>query len=619
MDLSAFHFLRPAWLLTVLPALWLWWRLLKHQQPLGNWGRVMEARFARRFLHDAPAPQRWPVHGLLTLWTLSAIALAGPAWIQKPVPAHKVRTGTVIVFDLSLSMLAQDIKPSRLQRARFKVEDLIKRHPDQRFGLVAYAGSAHVITPLAEDSATLLNLLPALNPMIMPELGSRPDLAMRAAHRLFRNAGVRRGHIIWITDDLDHETALESFFQRHDYTLAILAVGTPEGAPIPLPEGNYLKDHTDRTVIARLNWQRLRAFASKTGATLTPLTLDDADIRRLKPPFNAPEVDDRTQPVSQWLDMGPWLAVIIAMLSALLFRRGWVFMLMPFLLLPTPERAYAQEKTLSDWRDIFRTPDQQGYVQWQKKHYDRACDLFEDPAWKGVACASAGRIREAVHAFEQLHPKTARDWYNLGTLQARAGRIEAARIALEKALALQPDFPQARDNLRWVRQRQQSPASAQLTSTPSSHRRRADQLAQKPAQNAPENAQTPAKTAKTAQKPGQSGHSTGAKKTDPQNFRGTPVRKTEDGRQRTEGRRQRAENGERKTESQNRKAPGTGRPATTVPASRLSAPQPNPKPDHEHSDSWIRLIPDNPGLYLQRKFEYQLRQHPPRRQEDKTW
>jgi Ca-activated chloride channel family protein len=175
MDLSDFHFLRPAWLLAILPALWLWWWLLKRRHPLGNWGQVMEERFARLFITNHQPPRRWPIHGLLMLWILSVIALAGPSWIQQPVPAHKIRTGVVIVFDLSLSMLAQDIKPSRLKRARYKVEDLVKHHPDQRFGLVAYAGSAHVITPLAEDSATLLNLLPSLNPMIMPKLGSRPD------------------------------------------------------------------------------------------------------------------------------------------------------------------------------------------------------------------------------------------------------------------------------------------------------------------------------------------------------------------------------------------------------------------------------------------------------------
>jgi len=609
MDLSAFHFLRPAWLLAVLPALWLWWRLLKRQHPLGNWAQVMEGRFARLFIADQQPPQRWPIHGLLALWIISALALAGPTWIQKPIPAHKVRTGVVIVFDLSLSMLAQDIKPSRLQRARYKVEDLIKRHPAQRFGLVAYAGSAHVITPLAEDSATLLKLLPSLNPMIMPKLGSRPDLGMEAAHRLFQGAQVQQGHIIWITDDLDHQDALERFFSQHGYTLAILAVGTTQGAPIPLPNGDHLKDKNGHTIFARLNWDALKSFAQNLNATLTPITLDDTDIERLTPPFAAAQVDDQGHPVTQWQDMGPYLVVLIALLGVFVFRRGWVFVLLPVLLLPAPPSVQAEEKTLSDWRDLFRTPDQQGYIQWQQQHYGRACDLFENLAWKGIACAKAGRTQAALRALEKIQDKSARDWYNLGTLLAQQGQLKAAEKALQQALQQQPNFPQARDNLHWVRQqlnqRQTPPATIQPKEA--SRPPTAQQLPQAATQTEKEqtvaqNSQKTAKMGQKAEKPPKSQQNPSqnrAAKSAAQKNRGTPMEST----------------------------PSLSMDSVTTqtkPAMNAAGPEGQQAPriapaEQKVPQNWLQLIPDNPGLFLQRKFEYQLQQQPQQRQEDKTW
>ncbi len=300
MDLSQFHFLRPMWLLALIPVALAGWRLLRKRHPLGPWAEVFEARFLALFSADATPRSKAPIWALLALWTLMVLALAGPTVSQKVLPAHKVRSATVIVLDLSLSMLARDVPPSRIERARFKLHDLITRHPQMRFGMVVYAGSAHVITPIAEDSATLLNLLPSLNPLIMPRLGSRPDLAMEEAHRLLTGSHIERGHIIWVTDDLDHEEALRHFFKRHDYTLSILAVGTREGAPIPLPNGQFLKDAQGRQIIARLPWQRLEAFAREAGARLTPLTLGDDDLDWLLPPERIAKAADSQQKVVQW-------------------------------------------------------------------------------------------------------------------------------------------------------------------------------------------------------------------------------------------------------------------------------------------------------------------------------
>lgn len=612
MSWDSLHLLRPLWLLALLPALLLWWGLLRRQHPLGHWAAVIEERFLRLLQPDTGRPpQRWPLHGLLALWTLTVLALSGPTVSQVSVPAHKTRTGTVIVFDLSLSMLAQDVPPSRLVRARYKLLDLLERTPQQKYGLVVYAGSAHVMLPISEDTATLRNLVPSLSPTLMPRLGSRPDLAMEQADALLRGAKIERGHIIWITDDLDREQALRDFFKSHDYSLAILAVGTPEGAPIPLPNGQMLKDADGKLVIARLPWARLQAFAREVNAVLTPLTLDDSDIEHIRPPFAVGKAQEAAETVRQWQDLGPWLVLLVALGSALLFRRGWVFVLLIALPVLHPVPTFAQadndrrDTSRSDWRDIFRTPDQQGYQQWQLKHYDLACDLFENPRWKAAACYRAGRLKDAEHALR--NPKSAEDFYNLGNILARQHRYAEALRQYEKAIALRPDFPDAKANadlMRKLLRKQQAPNARSGVNTPLTQQPNPDNTRQKrekrpqPPQNRPQAANNPPQT------PGDQAAKKPAEKKS-----GTPA---------SGGQTAPARPGTRSTE----KADQDGSPdqAVAVPSNPATTkPENSKQPDTRKIEPWLQQVPDEPGLYFQRKFEYQLQQKGLQQEEDKAW
>lgn len=612
MDWSAFHFLRPGWLLALLPAIALWWGLLRRQHPLGRWAAVIEERFLRLLQReDGSPPQRWPLHALLGLWVLAIVALAGPTASQVDVPAHKTRTGTVIVFDLSLSMLAQDISPSRLVRARYKLIDLLERTPQQKYGLVVYAGSAHTLLPISEDAATLRNLVPSLSPMLMPKLGSRPDLAMQQAEALFRGAGIDRGHIIWITDDLDRGQALRDFFKTHHYSLAILAMGTPEGAPIPLPNGQMLKDRNGKLVIARLPWQALQRFAQDVNAVLTPLTLDDSDIERIQPPFTVGKARQAAETVKQWQDVGPWLVLIVALGGALLFRRGWVFVLLIAMPLLPPEPTWAQtngdkrDSTRSDWRDIFRTPDQQGYRQWQLKHYDLACDLFAKPRWKAAACYRAGRLKDAEQALR--HPQRAEDFYNLGNILARQHRYTDALQQYEKALALKPDFPEAKANaalMRFLLKQQPTSPQTQASKTPSAVQtgpRKQAQPMPKPPEKTQKHPHPPQQsntkpTAHAAQKPA-------AKKS------GTPP--ASPGQQSAAPPKKPSEN--------KRGAPDAVQRTVNLPGASTATPSQKKAEQNRTLEPWLQQVPDQPGLYFQRKFEYQLRQQGLKQQEDKAW
>lgn len=332
MSLSQFHFLAPLWFLALIPALLLFWGLWKLQRAQGNWSQVIDPEFRPVLLPEQQEKQQrlLPFIGLGMVWLLGITALASPTWKQVKIPANETQNGSVIVLDLSLSMLAEDLKPNRLIQARLTLLDLLEQHPEVPMGLVAYAGSAHTLVPISKDNATLKSLLPHLHPFIMPRYGSNPVDAFQKAVQRLKGAQIKQGHIIWVTDDLEPEQAntLENLVKKHHLSLSILVVGTKSGAPIPIPRQGYLKDTDNSLVIAKVPMQRLKAFAQATHAHFTPITLNNADIEQLLPPQLAAETANPKQPqqnqsITQWQNMGPYLLWLLMPLLALGFRRGW--------------------------------------------------------------------------------------------------------------------------------------------------------------------------------------------------------------------------------------------------------------------------------------------------------
>ncbi len=134
----------------------------------------------------------------MSIWVLSIIALAGPAWQQIPSPVQEREDAMVIVQDLSLSMYSTDLNPSRLIRAQRKLIDTLNsRKEEGQTALVVYAGSAHTVTPLTDDIATISNMISALDPNIMPLLGSKPEEGIRLAVELLENAQLNEAKLCW--------------------------------------------------------------------------------------------------------------------------------------------------------------------------------------------------------------------------------------------------------------------------------------------------------------------------------------------------------------------------------------------------------------------------------------
>jgi len=149
----------------------------------------------------------------------------------------------VILLDLSRSMDARDLKPSRLARARYKVEDLLARRGEGETALVVFAGAPFTVVPLTDDTKTIRSQLPALATDLMPVQGSNLAAAIDRGVALLKQAGSGRGRILVLADGVNGKGAEEAAARarRGGYPVSVIGVGTLEGAPIPTPQG-VLKD-----------------------------------------------------------------------------------------------------------------------------------------------------------------------------------------------------------------------------------------------------------------------------------------------------------------------------------------------------------------------------------------
>ncbi|MBT0587516.1 vWA domain-containing protein [Alteromonas oceanisediminis] len=478
VDWQSLHFIRPEWLWALLPLCLAVVGLRFIQRHSSGWQRVLPTHLHRALLGSNTSSKKTsapPLWLLALCWLFAVIALAGPTWEKLPQPVYNVKQGNVIVIDMSLSMRATDISPSRLERARFKAIDLIKALGDGEIGMVAYAGDAFVVSPLTEDANNVINLIPSLSPEIMPIPGSEPLRGFEVASELLDNAGYTQGNLFWFTDGIDNTqyAALAEFVEQSDYRLHTLAIGTQQGAPIQQLSGELLKDSNRAIVIPKTEPARLRAVSQRGSGEFTSLTASDADIQTLISHTAAFDDSESTSSDSAkgdvWQDMGPFLAILLLPFAAYAFRRGLIFSFMLTVLFLAPlgtPVAVAQSTDTQDpvsWLDsALKTDNQRAQQAYDAANFEHAANLFNDPMWAGAAHYKAGDYAAALDSYSQVESVAAR--YNQGNALAQLGKLKEAIAAYDDVIAQQPDHQRAIENkalLEQLLEQQQQSSSDQ--------------------------------------------------------------------------------------------------------------------------------------------------------------
>lgn len=325
---STLVWLRPWWLLALIPQAYLLYRFVKWHRDTSDWDSVVDTALAPFVLESTQTGvRRWPIGLLGVFWLLAVLILAGPSWHREELPVFIGDESEVLILDLSRSMDVEDQKPNRLALARFKIDDLLDRARGRQVGLVVFSEVPYVVSPLTDDVATLRAFLPALETSVVPVQGSQLALAIEKAHQLLKQADLTQGSLIMLTDGRADASALQaaSRASADGFTLSVIGVGTEQGQPMKDPDGGLVQDASGKIVLPRLERSTLIQLAKAGGGIYSDLQSDDSDIELISDNLSTSAAFDREDESRQsvnWIEYGPMMLPLLLLGLLLAFRRG---------------------------------------------------------------------------------------------------------------------------------------------------------------------------------------------------------------------------------------------------------------------------------------------------------
>lgn len=652
--LENFHFLQPLWLLALIPLSLLAWRVYRPGDGDSPWHRIVDARLLPLLLAGrAQQANRKALWLLAAGWIIAALALADPTWERKPQPVYQTTAARVVVLDLSRSMYASDLKPSRLVRARYKIEDVLAQSGEGQTGLVVYSGDAFTVSPLTRDVNTIRALLPAVDPGIMPTQGSRADLGLLRAGKLLSQAGATDGQVLLIADgvEADKFAASERAAARlrsEGYRVSVLGVGSEDGAPLTNAQGELVRNAAGNILNAPFDAAALQAVAHAGGGEYRSISDNVHPLRTLlAQPSDAKTTMQANATTQGWKEQGPLLAVLLLPLGALAFRRNWLLGLVLLLgLLSPPQAARA-----STWADLWQRPDQQAAKALAAGDYARAAALATDAYRRGSAEYKRGDYQLALDDFTRSTGADAD--YNRGNALAKLGRYQDAIAAYDKSLKENPGDEDARANKAAVeallkQQQAEQQNSNSQGQTSQKNQSQSDHSGQNSSQSKA-GGQT-SKNGQSGASPGQQQQAANASQADAGAQAGAPsggnakdkssqdaasakpgeqqsptgpaaAQQAKPGNQFAEAAKKLAEQraGTTQADAQQAAAAAPGANAAArlqaaedakrrAQASPADSAQPLDREQRMAAEQWLRRIPDDPGGLLRRKFLYQYRQ-----------
>ncbi len=418
-----FHFLRPWLLLLLALPLWGYWRYFKGVKNQSSWEKVCDKRLLDFLLVKGSARQRKNIGYIGLAGMLAAvIAAAGPSWEKKDIPSLAPENPLMLVLNLSSDMEVRDVTPSRLERAKFTISDLLKLVKTPQAGLIVYSDEPFLISPITEDAQIVSNLLPSVVRDIMPVNGDRPDRAIDLAVEKLKNAGYAKGNIIMITAEAG---------QRFDQALAAAKKAKSAGFILNI------------IGMSKESSEKLQLIAEAGGGSYLPYAAGDSGIRQLAKQINAQTGDLKISENlrTQWLDAGYGLAFLPLLCCLYFFRRGIVWSLIFFVWAGQAQAGF------------FLNDNQEGLRAFQQEDYQKAAEKFDAPAWKGSSFYRMGDYQKAYENFAGGKDATA--LYNQGNALAKAGKIEEAIKKYEEVLQKDPQHEDAKFNLEYLKKQQE--------------------------------------------------------------------------------------------------------------------------------------------------------------------
>ncbi len=449
MDLSLFHFSHPLWLLAglILPLVWGVYFLFHRKENTHHQLEMFIDKHLLPYLLINNVNKKNSLKSLVfwsLVWTCLTLALAGPRWSFREIDTYSPDQSLVILLDLSESMNAADVKPSRLIRAKQKIEDLLNLSKGVKIGLIAFAADPHMIAPLTDDKETIRHFLPFLTTNLVYVQGSRLSPALEMASSMLE-AEPGDNKVILVISDGGFEDASAMVtaqkLAKKGIIIHAMGVGTSEGAPVS-------NEKTKAKTFSKLDKQRLHEISNLGNGHYLEAHYSDHDETVILNELAKRTESKLKEQKRQFWDEHFYL-IILPVLPIILwwFRQKHLFATVLLLLLPIFNLEALEIQS------YFKNSEEQGEEAFQKGDYEIASTLFQDPYRKGVACYKAENFAEAESLFRESYQaqKTTNAGYNLGNALAQQQKLEEAITAYEEVLKQQPDHVKSKENLELVK------------------------------------------------------------------------------------------------------------------------------------------------------------------------
>jgi Ca-activated chloride channel family protein len=448
-QLSDFHFIRPLWLFALLAALLLYFLTEYRRKAEYQWRNIIAPHLLEHLKIKGGARSFFrPIHLIIFIIIFGALALSGPTWQREQAPFSEDLAPLVIALDLSQSMDAIDVAPTRLERAKQKIADLLDLRQGARTALIVYAGSAHSVLPFTDDPSVLKTYVLSLRTDIMPLNGKNAAKALELANMMLDRDDVP-GTILFISDGINKKYLND--FIKHDQKssdqVVVLAFGTADGGPIKIDKNRFLTDRSGLRIIAKLDVEGLSALEAQSAVNVLSLTVNNDDVQRLQRNIQTHLQTVRNEDENlRWKDFGYYLVFPVVLFGLFWFRKGWTVQWTPLLLVLLLNACAPDEyPRLSS---IWLTADQQGRYFYEKGDFNAAAEKFEDAMWKAVSYYRAGDYASAVDWFARSNSMEAQ--YNLANSYAWIGQYELAKQTYDSILDSLPDWKAALENRKIV-------------------------------------------------------------------------------------------------------------------------------------------------------------------------
>lgn len=469
------------WLWAVIPIAWLLaWGVARRKKIL--------IRFAAPDMYPFILPgfdprPRWIKAGLIIVaLVLALFALAGPTMGFRWEKTTARGVDIMIALDCSRSMLAQDIKPSRLERAKREIIDLLRLMKSDRAGLVAFSGQAILQCPLTLDHEAFHIFLQVLTPDYLPVGGTNLTAAIEAAQNGFEADADTDKAIILITDGENTAGDVSEIAQKmadSNIKVFCIGVGDPAGAPIPHPNGGFKKDDQGNIILSKVDEAGLKEIATTTRAAYVRSVAGDMDLdliytREIRGSMEQKTMEQGKKKV--WEQRFQW------------FLFPCVLLLLIELWLPVTSRRRAAKLALAGLTvmvglgapapaDAFTNHSKEGVASYEagdfqtsRKHFiDAQLDSPDDLRLYyniGAAAYKTGAFEEAeknfAHAAQSQDPELRQKaLFNLANTQYRQGRLDDAIKGYESILESFPEDQKTKENLEFVKQKKKEQAQQQ--------------------------------------------------------------------------------------------------------------------------------------------------------------